>query len=716
MRQFVAPESAWIPRSSMRRRRSVCSPTRVRGMDYRSPTRFEAVRHSKLWSMPVWRTDTLNLQRTQSDKGMHTMKVLAAALLSLAAASAASAAPEGRADSAAVALTADDVNAWLDGYMPYALHTGDIAGAVVAVVKDGQIVTERGFGYSNVEKRTPVDPKLTLFRPGSVSKLFTWTAVMQQVEQGKIDLDADVNQYLDFKIPARDGKPVTMRQLMQHVAGFEEQAKGIMSDDPKSPNFEALLKQWVPERVFVPGTTPAYSNYGASLAGYIVQRVSGESFDDYLDKHIFAPLDMTHSTFRQPLPANLEPLMSQCYSLASEPAKKFEIIGPAPAGSLSSPGEDMAHFMIAHLQKGEYHGNRILKAETAEMMHNSPLTILPPLNRMELGFFETNINGREVIAHLGDTQCFHTSLHLFLKEGVGFYVSFNTPGKAGAVGGLRGALFEDFADRYFPPLENSTTKVDAKTSAEHAAMLDGHWENSRASQSSFLAAVGLFGQTKAGVNAKGELAVPFNGLNGKPRHWVETAPYVWRDQDSHERLAAKVVDGKAVRFSIDGISPFMVFDRVPGSQDAAWLLPALYCALAALLLTAVFWPVTAIVRRRFGAGLALGPDALRAYRLSKVGSILLLAGLGLWALTIIRMFNDFNNLSDKFNGSLRFTQVFGILGFLLGSAFIAWNLWTVWKGARRWPAKVWSIVLALSAFIVLWIAFTFNLFSFGIYF
>ena len=134
-----------------------------------------------------------------------------------------------------IALTAEDVNAWLDGYMPYALQTGDIAGAVVAVVKDGQILTERGYGYSDVAKRTPVDPKLTLFRPGSVSKLVTWTAVMQLVEQGKIDLDADVNQYLDFKIPPREGKPVTMRNLMQHIAGFEEQAKGIMSEDPKAP-------------------------------------------------------------------------------------------------------------------------------------------------------------------------------------------------------------------------------------------------------------------------------------------------------------------------------------------------------------------------------------------------------------------------------------------------------------------------------------------------
>src|SRR5262252_1797023 len=193
----------------------------------------------------------------------------------------------------AVALTATDVESWLDGYMPYALKTGDIAGAVVVVVKDGQVLTQRGFGYSDVAARKPVDPKLTLFRPGSVSKLFTWTAVMQLVEQGKIDLDADVNKYLDFKIPARDGQPVTMRNLMQHTAGFEEQAKNIIAEEPATtPTYEELLKVWTPRRVFKEGTTPAYSNYGASLAGYIVQRVSGESFNDYIKRHIFEPLDM----------------------------------------------------------------------------------------------------------------------------------------------------------------------------------------------------------------------------------------------------------------------------------------------------------------------------------------------------------------------------------------------------------------------------------------
>ena len=601
-------------------------------------------------------------------------------------------------------LTAQDVDAWLDGYLPYALQTGDIAGAVVAVVKDGQVLTERGYGYADVAARKPVDPQLTLFRPGSVSKLVTWTAVMQLVEQGKIDLDADINQYLDFKIPPFQGKPITMRNLMQHTAGFEEQVKGIIAFDPKSMPYDKLLKQWVPTRIFAPGSTPAYSNYGASLAAYIVQRLSGQSFDDYLDEHIFAPLEMSHSTFRQPLPAKLVPYMSKGYRQASDPPIDFEIVGPAPAGALSSPGEDMAHFMIAHLQDGEYHGQRILKAETARQMHDSPLTTLPALNRMELGFFETNINGREVIGHLGDTEAFHTSLHLFMKEGVGFYVSFNSPGKDGAVQGLRTALFSGFADRYFPQAAPHAG-VDAKTAAQHAAMLQGSWINSRESESNFLAAIGLIGQIKVGVDDKGRLVVPpFVGLNGKPRHWTEIEPFVWRDPDNHERLAAKVVDGKVVRFSIDLLSPFMVFYRAPWYADAAWLVPAVGAATGALLLTALFWPITAIVRRRFGAKLVLPPQALRAFRLSRIAAVAIVVALSLWAWMVTSMLKDNTKLTAAFDPVLGFVQVFGSLAFLGGLALMAWNAWVVWTGKRRWPAKCWSIVLLVSALLVLWVA------------
>src|SRR5580704_19517505 len=153
-----------------------------------------------------------------------------------------------------LALTPDDVNGWLDGYLPYAIKTADIAGAVVAVVKDGQVITLRGYGFADVAKRTPVDPRSTLFRPGSVAKLFTWTAAMQLVEQGKLDLDVDVNRYLDFKIPARNGQPITMRNLMQHTPGFEEYGKdGIVTDGEAAISYEKWLKNWTPQRIFQAG-------------------------------------------------------------------------------------------------------------------------------------------------------------------------------------------------------------------------------------------------------------------------------------------------------------------------------------------------------------------------------------------------------------------------------------------------------------------------------
>ena len=614
-------------------------------------------------------------------------------------------------------LTTADVDAWLDGYMPYALATGDIAGAVVAVVKDGQIVTERGFGYSDVATKKPVDPKLTLFRPGSVSKLFTWTAVMQLVEQGKLDLDADVNTYLptDFQVPPRDGKPITLRNIMTHTAGYEEQIKNIITENPDTPDFVTLLKRWMPNRVFDAGTTPAYSNYATSLAGYIVERVSGEPFYDYMDKHVFAPLEMNHSSFRQPLPKDLVPLMSTGYATASEPAKKFEMVGPAPAGSLSSPGEEMAHFMIAHLQNGEYKGNRILKEETAKQMHDSPLTLLPPLNRMELGFFETNINGREVIAHLGDTDYFHTSLHLFLKENTGFYVSFNSGGKEGAAHYLRLAMFADFADRYFPG-PRIQTRVDDATAKQHAQMMVGNWIGSRGAESTFFSVIGLIGQVKVVVGEKGELVIPdAKGLDGKPIKWVEVSPFVWQDANGHDQLAAKVVDGKVTRFSYGLAGPFEVWLRPDAAHDGAWLTPAFYASLAALLLTVLAWPIAAIVRRRYRARLDLAPAALSAYRAGKIGALLMLLAFGAWIATIMTMFSDLNNTSAKFDPVLRFDQIFGFLAFLGGFALILWNLLTVWSGGgRRWPAKLWSVVLALSACVVLWVAFAFHLIGWGV--
>src|ERR1700733_184553 len=170
------------------------------------------------------------------------------------------------------ALTQADADAWLDGFMPFTLNSNDIAGAVVVIVKDGQVLTQRGFGYAEVAARKRVDPATTRLRAGAISKLFTWTSPLQLVERGKVDLDADVNRYLDFKIPPYQGKPITVRNLMTHTPGFEEAIKGGIRFSGTVPPLSEVLKSLLPGRVYSPGTTPAYSNYGAGIASYIVER------------------------------------------------------------------------------------------------------------------------------------------------------------------------------------------------------------------------------------------------------------------------------------------------------------------------------------------------------------------------------------------------------------------------------------------------------------
>ena len=611
---------------------------------------------------------------------------------------------------AGVPLTGRDVEAWLDGYLPYALRSGDIAGAVVVVVKDGQVLAQRGYGYADIAKRTPVDPETTLFRPGSVSKLITWSAVMQQVEQGNIDLDADINRYLDgpAKVPPYDGKPITMRQILTHTAGFEEMAKNLIVTDPKdATSAEAYLKYRMPSRIFAPGTTPAYSNYATTLAGYIVQRTSGMPFDDYIERNIFAPLKMTRSTFRQPLPPSLAPLMATGYQLGSGEPVDFEIVVPAAAGAMSSPGSDMAKFMIAHLQSGR----GILRPETAQLMHGYTAPGIGPLNRMKLGFFETNRNGREIIAHLGDLQVFHTALHLWPQEGVGLYLSVNASGKEGVAGTLRTALLDDFSDRYFPRTGAADGKVEPKTSRQHAEMMQGRWLNSRHMETGWPRLLMLLSQSKVGVGEDGELVIPdLKTAGGAVRKWVEIAPFVWREVGGHDRLAAVVQDGKVVRWSMDGISPFMVFDRIPGHLNADWLIPALSSALVVLLLTLLHWPLSAVARWRYGQRREFTGSRM-VYRGTRLGAGLVIAAAVAWLAALSVMFEAVDSLSAKSDPLLWFLQIFGLLALLVATAFAALNVRSAWREGWRWYARAWAVIALAATLLLFWAAWIFGLIS-----
>lgn len=614
-------------------------------------------------------------------------------------------APEGRHE-----LTGTDLEAFLDGLMPLQLEREDIAGATIAVVKDGKVIFAKGYGFSDVEKRTPVTADSTLFRPGSISKLFTWTSVMQLSEQGKLDLDKDVNEYLDFKIPPAYGKPITLKNIMTHTAGFEELGRDLfVSDAQHMHTLEQFLKHHVPDRIFPPGVTPAYSNYATALAGYIVQRVSGEPFAQYVQDHIYTPLNMQHSTFVQPLPENLKPMMSNGYKKASQKAQPFEFVEAFPAGSVSTTARDMCNFMIAHLQNGHFGDKQILKPETAKLMHARLFGTDDRMNAMAYGFYEESRNGKRIIGHGGDTVYFHSDLHLILDENVGFFVSYNSAGKGET--SPRSILFEAFLDRYFPFTPPPGTKVEE--AANHAKELAGFYKSSRRFDTSFLSITTFLGEPKVVANSNGTISIdPLKGANGALKKYEEISPYLYREVHGQDKVGFKKDAAGNWQFQLD--YPFFVFQRVGPLQNKTFNIVVLAFGLGVLGLTVLLWPVAAIVRKHYGKPLNYGPSQSRFRLLARLVCILFCVFYVGW-FSVLSMSDDPNGI----NGLPPWIIAFGMLGVLctIGTILACVNAFRSIREPGRWVwTKLYDVVLAVACLGLVWFAFAWNLMNFNIHY
>ena len=604
-------------------------------------------------------------------------------------------------------MTAADVESFLDGLLPLQIKRDDIAGATVAVVKDGKLLFAKGYGYADVEKKKPVSAQDTLFRPGSVSKLFTWTAIMQLFEQGKLNLDADVNQYLDYQIPEAFGKPITLKNIMTHTPGFEEQIKDLFQTNPAKPDLGQYLKTHIPRRIYAPGTVPAYSNYATAVAGYIVERVSGRPFEDYINENIFKPLKMQHSTFAQPLPQGLAELMSNGYRLGSDKPEAFEIVNPFPAGSLSSSATDMAQFMMAHLQDGRLGDAQILKPETARLMHSRLFALDDAMNGMCYGFYEESRNGHRIIGHGGDTVYFHSDLHLVLDQNVGFFVSYNSGGRADSPG--RTNLWDAFLDRYYPYTVPAATSATAKEDAKAAS---GSYILSRRSEGSFFKAVSLISQFTVSADGEGDIVTAqLTGANGKPKHWQAIGPMTFRDRDGQDKLVFKPDESGRMQMVLP--YPFFVGQRAGALQNGKLLLTVLVISLVLMLLTLILWPVGWFVRRHYNHKLELSPIERLLRLLVRIVFaldlifVIALVGLITYGLTHLDIF------SDRGNTWFRIIQVVGMIG-AAGTLVVLVNAVLAWIGKRRgfW-GKLQATIMLLASLGVLWFAFAGNLLRFS---
>jgi CubicO group peptidase (beta-lactamase class C family) len=528
-----------------------------------------------------------------------------------------------------------ELKAFLDELMKEHMEEHHIAGAAVSVVKDGELFFAKGYGYADIEKGVPVDPERTGFRLGSLTKLGTWTALMQLVEQGALDLDADVNTYLDFRIPDTYPQPITLRHLLTHTSGFEFLFYEMLVRDVDDlvPAREWLASH-MPARVRPPGDYAGYSNYNADLAGYIVSRVSGLPYDRYVQERILDPLGMAYTAVGASGPPELKPLRSVAYTYAEgafqEVPDYFAQTGAVPGAAMRSTAGDMARFMIAHLQDGRYGEARILDEATVQEMRSTLFTHDPRLWGTAYGFFDFSHNGQWTIGHGGDAPPMNSLLLLLPDQDLGVFVTYNSEG-GGEVTSQHLGFQRAFFDHYYPAPQTAPIEPPADFAAR-AGRFTGSYRHTRSAYTTFEKVLGLFGGALQITDA-GDGVLLFETPWGEWR-FVEVEPLYFRQVDGEFALVFREDDRGRITHMFANITPMMAFEKLRWYETSAFNMAlALGCAL--LFVSTIIIASIRLIRNRRGGDRGSTPRGARVAGWISVGigvlNLLFLVGTALWA-------------------------------------------------------------------------------------
>ena len=440
-----------------------------------------------------------------------------------------------------------------------------------------------------------------------------------------------------------------------------------------------------------------------------MQRASGKPFEQYVAENIFTPLEMKRTTFVQPLPEEMKPLMSNGYMRASSDSKPFEFVEAFPAGSVSTTARDMCNFMIAHLQNGQFGSAQILRPETAALMHSRIFGTDDRLDGMAHGFYEESANGHRIIGHGGDTLYFHSDLHLILDSNVGFFVSYNSFGK-GEIS-PRTILFQKFLDRYFPYIQPAPGKIE--NAKADAASIAGLYLTSRRFESSFLRVTSFLGQEKVFANPDGTISVdPLKGPNGQLLKFEEISPLLYREVHGRAHVAFKRDGNGRMQFQLDW--PIFIFQKVGLWENKYFNDVVAIFGLVIVVLTVLLWPVGALVRKHYGRPLDLSPLERKLRLGVRLVCILFICFFGGWLAVLAQAENP-----NVINTLPPWIIFFGILGVLcaFGAVLACVNAFRSWRAPNRWIwTKLHDTVLALACLGLVWFAINWNLMNFNIHY
>lgn len=377
----------------------------------------------------------------------------------------------------------ENLTEFIDSTVQKKMQKQHVPGTVVTIVKDGQTIFSKGYGYSDLESKIPMTPDKTLVRIASISKVFTYTALMQLCEQGKIDLKADVNKYLKgYSLKNQYSVPVTVEQLLTHTSGIDDNSIGDLTKDKKDLlPIKDFLQKHLPKVVRKPGSIINYCSYDTALAGGIVEQVSGKQLNTLIEDNIFKPLEMNNSTLNRDMqPKGLE----SGYNYQDGKLSKAKLLdgyfNNYAVGGIISTSDDMAKFMIAQLNNGEYKGKRILQEGTAINMHKQHATFDIRLPGMAYGFNEQFINGYRAVQHSGySPDNIYSNMTLFPDKNLGVFISINQ-----GTNNVPDEIVSDIVKKYFPQKEKTG---DKKTASFKSNLKDfvGTYRFSETPQSTF---------------------------------------------------------------------------------------------------------------------------------------------------------------------------------------------------------------------------------------